>query len=238
MPRMRDFRSTRNPRLGVRAGRACSGQVQDSKLVEDRRRNEARARCVDVAVAPRRLAVRIEALRHDEVQRVPGPRHRDVEQPPLLVDLVLRAGAEIGRNAAVDDVEHEHVLPFLALGRMDGGEDQVVLVEMRRAGAVAGRVRRIEREIGQEALARGIAGGDLLELHEVGAAHGGVLVDALQMRLVPEADIFEIGRPAADLRAQPGKQLDESRPVGLGPLRRTKRRQPDRRDRASPPSPR
>ena len=51
---------------------------------------------------------------------------------------------------------------------MDGREDQIVLVEQRRAGLVAGGVRRIERQLGQEPLARRIARGDLLELHEIG----------------------------------------------------------------------
>jgi hypothetical protein len=36
---------------------------------------------------------------------------------------------------------------------VDGRQDQVVLVEQRRAGAVAGGIGRIERELGQEALA-------------------------------------------------------------------------------------
>ena len=51
-------------------------------------------------------------------------------------------------------VQHEDRRPFLALGGMDGGEDQVVLVELRHAGLVAGGVRRVERQLGQEALAR------------------------------------------------------------------------------------
>ena len=52
---------------------------------------------------------------------------------------------------------------------MDRRQDQVVLVEQRRAGLVAGRVRRIERQLGQEALAGRVAGGDARELREVGA---------------------------------------------------------------------
>ena len=149
-----------------------------------------------MAVALRRLAMGEEALRHDEVQLVLRPRHGDVEQAPLLLDLGRRAGAEIGRDAAVDGVEHEHRLPFLALGRMDGREDQIVLVEQRHAGLVAGGVRRVERQFGQEALARRIAGRDLLELQQVGLADRGVLVDAFEMRLVPAARPLELGRPA------------------------------------------
>ncbi len=62
---------------------------------------------------------------------------------------------------------------------MDGGEDEVILVEQRRPRLVAGGVGRVERQLGQEALARGIAGGDLLELEQVGGGCG-VLVDAFQ----------------------------------------------------------
>ena len=148
-----------------------------------------------MAVALGLLAVGEEALRHDQMQVVLGARHGDIEQPALLLDLGRRAGAEIGRHAAVDDVEHEDRLPFLALGGMDGRQDQIVLVEQRHAGLVAGRVRRIERQFGQEALARRIAAGDLLELDQVGAAGLGILVDALEMRLVPQPRAFEIGRP-------------------------------------------
>ena len=38
---------------------------------------------------------------------------------------------------------------------MDGGEDEIILIEQRLAGAVAGRLRRIERELGEEAFPAG-----------------------------------------------------------------------------------
>ncbi len=114
------------------------------------------------------LAMGEEALRHDRVQIVLRARHRDIEQPPLLLDFRRRAGAEIGGDAAVDGIEHEDRLPFLALGGMDRREDQIILVEQRHAGLIAGGVRRIERQFGQEPLARRIARRDLLELQQVG----------------------------------------------------------------------
>ena len=52
-------------------------------------------------------------------------------------------------------------------------------------------------------LARDIAGRDLLELDEVRAAQRGVLVDALEMRLVPGANGRELGGPARAARAVP-----------------------------------
>ena len=101
----------------------------------------------------RALAMREEALRHDEMQIVLGARHRDIEKAALLLDLGRCAGAKIGRDAAVDDVEHKDRFPFLALGRMDRRKDQIILVEQRHARLIARRVRRIERELRQEPLA-------------------------------------------------------------------------------------
>ena len=94
-------------------------------------------------------------------------------------------------------------LPLLALGGMDRGQDQVVLVEQRHAGLVAGRVGRIERQLGQESFARWIAGGDLLELEQVSPPRLGVVVDAVEMRFVPEAGALEIGRPVRVARDLP-----------------------------------
>jgi hypothetical protein len=65
---------------------------------------------------------------------------------------------------------------------MDRRQDQIVLVEQRHAGLVAGGVGRIEREFGEEAFARWIAAGDLFELDQVGAA-GELRPRLLQTRL-------------------------------------------------------
>ena len=103
--------------------------------------------------------------------------------------------------------------PFLALGGMDGREDQIVLVEQRHAGLVAGGVGRVERQFGEEALAARVARRDLHKLREVGLADRGVLVHALEMRLVPAARRIEFGRPAGDVAAQRADGRDEVRPV-------------------------
>ena len=97
-------------------------------------------------VALRILAMGEETLRHNQVKIVLGARHGDIEQTPLLLDLSGRPGAEVGGNAAIDDVEHEDGLPLLTFGGMDRREDQIILVEQRHARLVARRVRRIERE--------------------------------------------------------------------------------------------
>ena len=131
------------------------------------------------------LAMGEETLRHNEVKIVLGARHRDIEQTPLLLDLGGRPGAEVGGNAAIDDVEHEDGLPFLALGGMDRRKDQIILVEQRHACLVTRRIRRIERKFGQETLPGGIATRDLLELDQIGVRGDGIFVEAVEMRFIP-----------------------------------------------------
>src|ERR1700757_3539345 len=110
------------------------------------------------------LAMGEEALRQDEMEIVPGACHRDVEEAPLLLDLGSGAGAEVRRDASIDDVQYEDRFPFLAFGGMDGRKDQIILVEQRRPGLGAGRVRRIKCELRQEPLSRRISIRDLFEL--------------------------------------------------------------------------
>ncbi len=93
------------------------------------------------------------ALRHDEVQIVLGAGHRDVEEPSLLFDFGRGAGAEIGGDTAVHGVQDEDRLPLLPLRRMDRGQDQIVLIEQGQPRLVAGRIRRVESKLRQEALA-------------------------------------------------------------------------------------
>src|SRR5450631_2988193 len=90
------------------------------EVPQARRRNEARARGVDVAVAVVPLLMGEEALRHYQMQLILGARHRHVKETPLLLDLGARAGSEVRRQAPVHDVENEHRLPFLSLGGMNG----------------------------------------------------------------------------------------------------------------------
>src|SRR6202047_5191488 len=111
--------------------------------VEESIGNETRSGGIDMPVALRILATGEETLRNNEVKIVLGARHRDIEQTPLLLDLGGRPGAEVGGNAAIDDVEHEDGLPFLSLGGMDRRKDQIILVEQRHARLAARRIRRI-----------------------------------------------------------------------------------------------
>ena len=85
-----------------------------------------------------------------DVQVVLGARHRDVEQPALLLDLGGRAGREVRRDAAVGGVEHEDRCPTPAPS--PSGSSTGSGSPRRGAGGpasapVAGR--RIERQLGR-----------------------------------------------------------------------------------------
>ena len=73
--------------------------------------------------------MREKPLWHDQMQIILGAGHGDVKQPTFLFKLGCCPGAEIRGHAAIDDIEQEHRLPFLALGRMDRRQDQIIFVE-------------------------------------------------------------------------------------------------------------
>jgi hypothetical protein len=98
-----------------------------------------------MAIALRVLAVNEEPLRHDQMKVILRAGHGDVEQATFLLDLGRGAGGEVGRHAAVDDVEQINRFPLLALGGVDRRQDQIILVEQRHTGLVAGRVGGIKR---------------------------------------------------------------------------------------------
>ena len=75
---------------------------------------------------------------------------------------------------------------------MDGREDEIVLVEQRRAGKIAARARRIERELREKCFARRELCRDALELFEVRGARRRGIVDAQELRLVPLAGATDL----------------------------------------------
>ena len=114
-----------------------------------------------------------------------GARHGDIEQPPFFLDLGARSGGEVGRQAAVDRVQHEDRLPLLPFRRMDGGEDEVILVEQRQR-----RTRRWWRPAGRASARSGsVRGSDrsqaICSVARIGLAQLRVFMDAFEMRFVP-----------------------------------------------------
>jgi len=97
---------------------------------------------------------------------------------------------------------------------MDRGQDQVVLIKQWNAGLVNRGVRRIERKLGQEALARRIAGRNLFKLNQISATNFRVLMDPFEMWIVPDAGKLEICRPCG--LADVSDHLNERGPVGTG----------------------
>src|SRR5258708_31382914 len=179
----------RGPRRGRIGRRRWPGGLFEQP--EQSRRNEPCPGGVDMPVALGMLAMGEEALWYHEMEVVLGARHRNIEQAAFFLDFGRRAGAEIRWHAAVDDIEHIHRFPFLALGGMDRGQDQIVLVEQGNAGLVAGGVGWIEREFGEETFARRVSARDLFELDQIGAAAIGILMDPVEMRLAPPTPHFE-----------------------------------------------
>ena len=74
----------------------------------------------------------IKPSRLDEIKVFPRTRHRNVEKPALLVDLLWFASGHVRRDAAVHKVENEDGVPFLPFGGVDRRQDQIVFVDWRR----------------------------------------------------------------------------------------------------------
>src|SRR5580698_4865521 len=68
---------------------------------------------------------------------------------------------------------------------MDGRENHVVLVLGGDSRLIARHGRRIERQVGEEALARRVLRREVLELFEIAHAAERRIVEALELRLVP-----------------------------------------------------
>src|SRR6266481_4398663 len=80
------------------------------------------------------LVRKVEPPRLQQMKMLARSCHRHIEKPALLVDLFGFAACHIRRNTAVDKIENKDRIPFLPLGRMNGRQDQIVLVELRPAG--------------------------------------------------------------------------------------------------------
>src|SRR6516162_5142412 len=128
------------------------------------------------------LVRKVETQRLQQMKMLARPGHRHIEEPALLVDLLGSAACHIRRNTSFDEVENKDSVPFLPLGRMNGRQDQIVLVELRAAGIGAAGIGRVQCQLGQKALAGDVTGGNLLELVEIRGAHAHIIIEAFKLR--------------------------------------------------------
>ena len=151
---------------------------------------------------------------------LPRPRHRHVEQPALLVDLLGFAGCHVRRDAAVHKIEDKDSVPFLPLGGVDGRQDQIVFVKERPTCLCAARIRRIKGQFGQEALAAGVAESNLLQLVEVSGTGSRIIVETLEQRLIPVAHEPDLPLPRRIRVAQTSDDTAKAGPEQSGGGRR------------------
>jgi hypothetical protein len=59
-------------------------------------------------IAAAGLLVDVKALRHQDVELAFCACHRDIEQAALLFDFLRSTSRKIGRDAALDPIQHEH----------------------------------------------------------------------------------------------------------------------------------
>ena len=153
--------------------------MQHVKVRQQMVGDETCAQRVQMPVAPGALLRDVKALWQPQRQRVLGPRHAHIQQPAFFFDLGVAAGGQVGRHAAVHHVQQVHCIPFLAFGRVEGGQDEVVLIAVRGARLIAAGLRRVQRQFGDETFAAGMAGRHVRQLLQVGPAHAGVVVQTL-----------------------------------------------------------
>ena len=189
-------------------GRFRRRRTHPLEQAKQRRRQEARELGRTVRIPRGMIAVVVfERKRH--IQHIAGTRHGHIEKPAFFFQLLLALHHVRWEHAVrgMDDVDH---VPFTALGRMDGRQDHVFLVEMRRAREVSRGSRRVERQVGQE---RGSAVrllGKQLKLIEIAQSYFRVVVTLLEQRAVVFAHEVDLGRQ--------GERLALRRPAGSGGL--------------------
>ncbi len=131
-----------------------------------------------------------------EQQVVLRARHADVEQAALFFDELRLAGRELVREAAVDDVEQDTPCPTPCPWRSGSSTaSRYSSSSERLAREIAGGIRRIERELREEALAIRILARQQLELIEIADARVEVFVQPLEVRPIPLAHLVHLALP-------------------------------------------
>src|ERR1700687_6290931 len=68
---------------------------------------------------------------------------------------------------------------------MDGRQDRIIIIETFRLGTATRGVRGIKGQHGQEPLSALVASGDLLQLGDVSGTEMSIIVQPVEVRLVP-----------------------------------------------------
>ena len=89
-------------------------------------RDEAAQLGVAGAIEPTSLPEQL-CQRESNIEPVPRPRQRHVEQTPFLFKLLGVAGGLMGRDCAVASLDDIHRPPLQALGTVHGAEHQAVI---------------------------------------------------------------------------------------------------------------
>jgi hypothetical protein len=93
---------------------------------------------------------------------------------------------------------------------------------MRRTRLRAGTLGRVQGQLGQEAAARLIASGNLLQLIEIGCPRTRIVVQAFEMWQIPLTNQSDLPHPRRRFVAQRRKEPAEARPVRRSGRRRRK----------------
>src|SRR5207302_3430664 len=131
----------RRQRVGNSFGSCCGAPSEQRQDVVGQ---EPRAWGDRVAAAEAVLVGAEEPQRLNQMEMLLGTGHGDIKQTALFLDLRRIAGGHVRGDAAIDEIQHVDRIPFLALGRMDRRQDQIILVEPGAAGFGAGHLGRVE----------------------------------------------------------------------------------------------
>src|SRR5215471_2690333 len=102
---------------------------------------------------------------------------------------------------------------------MDGRENQIILIQKRTPGVSAGRIGRIEHQLGQEVHSRPIADDNLLKLDQICPARNGIVIDAVEMGLVPTPRALQLSGPSGSALAEASDHFQEAVPMVAGASR-------------------
>ena len=139
-------------------------------------------------------AVDMEPEREGHRQIVLGASERDVEQSELLVETIALVKGHVGWDVAVRGVDERDGSPLTSLGRMDRREDQVVVIEMRSTGQVAGSLGRIDDELREKPLSVRVGSRGRRKLVEISEPRSRVVVPARENRGCELAQAIDLGR--------------------------------------------